>query len=47
MKAIESIKSSAGRELAREVIQSLIDNHQVRDILLRSIPSVEALELRR
>lgn len=33
MKAIESIKSSAGRELAREVIQSLIDNHQVRDIL--------------
>jgi hypothetical protein len=34
MKAIESIQSSAGRELAREdmlmLIQSLIDNHQVR-----------------
>jgi predicted transcriptional regulator len=51
MKAIESIQSSAGRELAREdmlmLIQSLIDNHQVRDILLKSIPSVEALEMRR
>lgn len=51
MKAIESIQSSAGRELAREdmlmIIQSLIDNHQVRDILLKSIPSVEALEIRR
>ena len=50
MKAIESIQSSAGRELAREdmlmLIQSLIDNHQVRDILLKSIPSVEALEMR-
>lgn len=51
MKAIESIQSSAGRELAREdmlmLIQSLIDNHQVRDILLKSIPSVETLEMRR
>ena len=51
MKALESIQSSAGRELAREdmlmLIQSLIDNHQVRDILLKSIPSVEALEMRR
>jgi hypothetical protein len=51
MKAIESIQSSAGRELAREdmlmLIQSLIDNHQVRDILLKSIPSVEAMEMRR
>lgn len=47
MKAIESIQSSAGRELAREVIQSLIDNHQVRDILLKSVPSVEALEMSR
>ena len=51
MKAIESIQSSAGRELAREdilmLIQSLIDNHQVRDVLLKSIPSVEALEMRR
>ena len=51
MKAIESIQSSAGRELAREdmlmLIQSLIDNHQVRDILLKSIPSVEALDMRR
>ena len=51
MKAIESIQSSAGRELAREdmlmLIQSLIDNHQVRDIPLKSIPSVEALEMRR
>ena len=51
MKAIESIQSSAGRELAREdmlmLIQSLIDNHQIRDILLKSIPSVEALDMRR
>lgn len=51
MKAIESIQSSSGRELAREdmlmLIQSLIDNHQVRDILLKSLPSVEALEMRR
>jgi hypothetical protein len=51
MKAIESIQSSAGRELAREdmlmLIQSLIDNHQVRDILLKSISGVEALEMRR
>jgi hypothetical protein len=51
MKAIESIQSSAGRELTREdmlmLIQSLIDNHQVRDILLKSIPSVEALEMKR
>lgn len=51
MKAIESIQSSAGRELAREdmltLIQSLIDNHQVRDILLKSVPSVEALEMSR
>jgi hypothetical protein len=51
MKAIESIQSSAGRELAREdmlmLIKSLIDNHQVRDILLKSIPSVEAFEMGR
>ena len=51
MKAIESIQSSAGRELAREdmlmLIQSLIDNHQVRDIILKSIPSVETMEMRR
>jgi hypothetical protein len=51
MKAIESIQSSAGRELAREdmlmLIQSLIDNHQVRDILLKSIPSAETMEMRR
>ena len=50
MKAIESIQSSAGRELAREdmlmLIQSLIDNHQVRDILLKSISSAETLEMR-
>ena len=51
MKAIESIQSSAGRELAREdmlmLIQSLIDSHQVRDILLKSIPNVETMEMRR
>jgi hypothetical protein len=51
MKSIESIQSSVGRELAREdmlmLIQSLIDNHQVRDILLKSIPSVETMEMRR
>jgi hypothetical protein len=51
MKAIESIQSSAGRELGREdmlmLIQSLIDNHQVRDILFKSIPSAETMEMRR
>jgi hypothetical protein len=51
MKAIESIQSSAGREVAREdmlmLIQSLIDNHQVRVRLPKSIPSVEAPEMRR
>jgi hypothetical protein len=50
MKAIESIQSSAGLELAREdmlmLIQSLIDNHQVRDILLKSLPDTEALKMR-
>jgi hypothetical protein len=50
MKAIESIQSSAGPELAGEdmlmLIQSLIDNHQIRDILLKSLPNVEALEMR-
>ena len=51
MKAIESIQSSAGRGLAREdmlmLIQSLIDSHQVRDILLKSIPNEETMEMRR
>ncbi|HEU4444913.1 MAG TPA: hypothetical protein VFR94_09580 [Nitrososphaeraceae archaeon] len=51
MKAIESIQSSAGRELPKEdmlmLIQSLIDSHQVRDILLKSIPNVETMEMRR
>jgi hypothetical protein len=51
MKAIESIQSSAGHELAREdmlmLIQSLIDNHQVRDILLKSVPNIEALGMGR
>jgi hypothetical protein len=50
MKAIESIQLSAGRDLAREdmltLIQSLVDNHQIRDILLKSIPNAEALEMR-
>ena len=50
MRAIESIQSSAGLELAREdmlmLIQSLIDNHQVRDILLKSLPDTEALKMR-
>ena len=51
MKAIESIQSSAGRELASEdmlmLIQSLIDSHQVRDLLLKSIPNVETMEMKR
>jgi len=51
MKAIESIQSSAGREFPREdmlmLIQSLIDSHQVIDILLKSIPNVETMEMRR
>jgi hypothetical protein len=51
MKAIESIQSSAGLELAIEdrqlLIESLIDNHQVRDILLKSLPNTEALKMRR
>ena len=45
MKAIESIQSSAGLKLAREdmqlLIENLIDNHQVRDILLKSLPNTE------
>jgi hypothetical protein len=48
MKAIESIQSSAGLKLAREdmqlLIENLIDNHQVRDILLNSLPSIEGIE---
>ena len=51
MIAIESIQSSTGLELAIEdrqlLIESLIDNHQVRDILLKSLPNTEALEMRR
>ena len=51
MKAIESIQTSSGHELAREdmlnLIQSLIDNHQVRDVLLNSISHMEALEMKR
>jgi predicted transcriptional regulator len=51
MKAIECIQSSAGRGLASEdmlmLIQSLIDSHQVRDILLKSVPNVETMEMRR
>ncbi len=50
MKAIESIQSSTGLELGREdmqmLIESLIDNHQVRDILLKSLTTVEALKAR-
>jgi hypothetical protein len=50
MRAIESIQSSAGLELAREdmlmLIQSLIDNHQIRDILLKSLPNTDALKMR-
>jgi hypothetical protein len=48
MKAIESIQSSAGLKLAREdmqlLIENLIDNHQVRDILLKSLPNIEGIE---
>jgi hypothetical protein len=48
MKAIESIQSSAGLKLAREdmqlLIESLIDNHQVRDILLKSLPNIEGIK---
>jgi hypothetical protein len=50
MRAIESIQSPAGLELAREdmlmLIQSLIDNHQIRDILLNSLPNTDALKMR-
>jgi len=46
MKAIESIQSSAGQNLSREdiqlLIETLIDNHQVRDILMKSLPNVES-----
>jgi hypothetical protein len=46
MKAIESIQTSAGLKLSREdmqmLIENLIDNHQVRDILLKSLPNTEA-----
>jgi hypothetical protein len=45
MKAIESIQSSAAQKLAREdmqmLIENLIDNHQVKDILLRSLTDKE------
>jgi hypothetical protein len=45
MKAIESIQM-APREFAREdmekLVRSLIDNHQIRDILLESLPTMEA-----
>jgi hypothetical protein len=51
MKAIESIQTSSSQELAREdmlnLIQSLIDNHQVRDVLLKSLSQMEALEMKR
>jgi hypothetical protein len=47
MKAIESIQSSTGLKLAGEEMQSLIenliDNHQVRDILLKSLPNIEGM----
>jgi len=50
MKAIESIQMSSGQELAREdmlqLIQSLIDSHQVRDILLKSLSPMEAVEMK-
>lgn len=50
MKAIESIQMAGGREFAREnmhiLVQSLIDNHQVRDILLESLSTTEALEMK-
>jgi hypothetical protein len=50
MKAIESIQISSGQELAREdmlqLIQSLIDSHQVRDILLKSLSPMEAVEMK-
>jgi hypothetical protein len=50
MKAIESIQMVGGREFAREdmqnLVQSLIDNHQVRDILLESLSTTEALEMK-
>jgi hypothetical protein len=50
MKAIESIQMSSGQELAREdmlqLIQSLIDSHQVRDILLKSLSPREAVEMK-
>jgi hypothetical protein len=50
MRAIESIQSSAGLEFARDdmlmLIQRLIDNHQIRDILLKSLPNTDALKMR-
>lgn len=47
MKAIESIQSSAGLKLASEdmqlLIESLIDNHQVRDIILKSLSNTTGI----
>jgi hypothetical protein len=49
MKAIESIQMSAGEQLAREdmlkLVHSLIDNHEVRDMLLKSLASIEPLKV--
>lgn len=49
MKAIESIQMSAGEELAREdmlkLIHSLIDNHEIRDMLLKSLASIEPFKV--
>jgi hypothetical protein len=50
MKAIESIQMAGGREFAREdmqnLIQSLIDNNQVRDILPESLSITRAPEMK-
>lgn len=49
MKAIESTQMVGGREFAKDMqnlVQSLIDNHHVRDILLESLSTTEALEMK-
>lgn len=47
IKAIETAGTGLAIEDRQLLIESLIDNHQVRDILLMSLPNTQALEMGR